>query len=50
MDLTKFLADLNDYEFIHGGETVKEMIKEVENIIEEIKDDHLQGDVDDQDK
>lgn len=50
MDLTKFLGDLKDYEFIHGGEAVKELINEVENIIEEVREDHLQGDVDDQER
>lgn len=47
MDLTKFYKLLEDYQFIHGGEAVKELMNEVENLIEEIKQDHLQGNADD---
>lgn len=51
MDLTNFHQDLQKYTEIHGySEHAFNLMIEVGNLIEEIKQDHLQGNADDADR
>lgn len=49
MDLTQFLKDLKEYQK-QSKLNFQTVIDEVESLIEEIRQDHIQGDVDDQER
>lgn len=54
MELNQFLKDLKYYREIHENDgfilTIDKVIEMVEEEIEEIRLDHIQGDVDDQER